>query len=201
MRVLIACEFSGRVRNAFTKKGHYAMSCDLLPTESDGLHYQGNILDVLNDGWDLMIAHPPCTFLCNSGVCHLYNKDGTKNNARWENMEKAAEFFRSLRLHRKIPRIAVENPIPHRYATNIIKVHYDQIIHPYQFGHTERKATCLWLWNLPKLKPTNDVKSEMLALPKAQQQRLHYLPPSRDRAKLRSTTFQGIADAFAEQWG
>lgn len=192
MNILIACEESGTVRDAFIKRGHNAISCDILPTSSPGPHIQGNVLPLLRYKWDLIIAHPPCTYLCNSGVCHL--KD---NKERWEHMEKAVKFFNSF-LNTKCEKICVENPIPHKYG---IGKTYSQIIQPWMFGHMERKATCLWLKGLPNLKPTNNVKDEMLKLPKNKQQRLHYLPPSEDRAKLRSKTYQGIADAMAEQWG
>lgn len=195
MRVLVACEYSGRVREAFRKLGHDAWSCDLLPSDDNSpYHIQGDVLEQLDKGWDLMIAHPPCTYLANSGVSWLYKQEG-----RWQNMKEGAEFFKLL-LDAPIPKIAVENPIMHKYAVEIIGRRQDQSIQPYEFGHLERKATCLWLKNLPKLEPTNNVKEEMLKLPKNIQQRLHYLPPSKDRWKLRSTTYQGIADAMAAQW-
>ena len=158
-------------------------------------YYNHDVLKHLNDGWDLMIAHPPCTFLTNAGVTWLHRKPG-----RWEDMQDGAEFFKKL-LNAPIPLIAVENPIMHKYAAEIIGRRQDQVLQPYMFGHLERKATCLWLKNLPQLKETNNVKEEMMKLPKNKQQRLHYLPPSKDRWKLRSTTYQGIADAMAEQWG
>ena len=196
MRVLVACEFSGKVREAFRKLGHDAWSCDLLPSDDNSkYHIQDDVLKHLNDGWDLMIAHPPCTFLTNAGVTWLHRKPG-----RWEDMQDGAEFFKKL-LNAPIPLIAVENPIMHKYAAEIIGRRQDQVLQPYMFGHLERKATCLWLKNLPQLKETNNVKEEMMKLPKNKQQRLHYLPPSKDRWKLRSTTYQGIADAMAEQWG
>lgn len=195
MRVLVACEYSGRVREAFRKLGHDAWSCDLLPSDDNSpYHIQGDVLDILNDGWDLMVAHPPCTYLTNAGVTWLH-----KQPERWEQMRDGAEFFKTL-LNAPIPLIAVENPIMHKYAVEIIGRRQDQVLQPYMFGHMERKATCLWLKGLPKLIPTNDVKAEMLKLPKNVQQRLHYLPPSPDRWKLRSMTFQGIADAMADQW-
>lgn len=181
MRVLVACEYSGRVRDAFIAKGHDAMSCDLLPTEASGPHYQGDIRDVIEDGWDLMIAHPPCTHLAVSG-------------ARWfkdKQVEQAdALAFVRLLLAAPIPRIALENPIS-IISSRIRKP--DQIIHPWQFGHGETKATCLWLKGLPKLKPTDVVDGR--------EARVHRLPPSADRWKLRSLTYQGIADAMASQWG
>lgn len=195
MRVLIACEYSGRVRDAFAAMGHYAMSCDLLPSESPGEHYQGDIYDVLFDDWDLMVAHPPCTYLSNSGVCHLY-----KDPTRWAKMRAGAVFFRNL-LHARIPRICIENPIMHCYAKGIIGRGQDQVIQPWQFGHKEKKATCLWLKGLPPLVPTSDLKAETNALPMREQQRLHYLSPGPDRWCERSRTFPGIANAMAEQWG
>lgn len=185
MRVLVACEFSGIVRDAFAAKGHYAVSCDLLPTERPGNHIQGDALEILSDGWDLMIAHPPCTRLCNSGVCWL-----NKRNL-WGEMRQGAEFFHKI-MNANIPRIAVENPIPHKYALDIIGRKYDQIIQPWMFGHGETKATCLWLKGLPSLIPSDVVSGR--------ERRLHRLPPSPERAKLRSTTYTGIANAMAEQW-
>lgn len=201
MKILIACEYSGTVRDAFAKLGHDVTSCDILPTDKPGKHYKGDVKDILYQDWDLIIAHPPCTYLTNSGVCHLYKK-GTriKIPKRWQQLNDGAKFFK-LFLNHPCKRIAIENPIPHKYAVERIGAKYSQIIQPYQFGHTERKSTCLWLKGLPKLKPTNDVKEEMLKLPKKEQQRLHYLSPGPDRWKIRSTTFQGIADAMAQQWG
>ncbi len=186
MKVLVACEFSGIVRDAFARRGHDAWSCDLLPTEIPGNHIQDDVLKHLDEGWDLMIAHPPCTRLCNSGVCWL----GKRN--LWAEMEQAGQFFRLL-LEAEIPRVAVENPIPHKYALNIIGRKYDQAIQPWQFGHGETKATCLWLVNLPILLPTSVVEGRA--------QRSHHEPPSPDRWKNRSRTFTGIAEAMAEQWG
>jgi len=198
MRVLVACEYSGKVREAFRKLGHDAWSCDLLPSDDDSpYHIQGDVLTLLNlDGkWDLMIAHPPCTYLTNAGVTWL-----TRQPGRRELMIDGAKFFKQL-LDTNIPLIAIENPIMHKYAVEIIGRRQDQVVQPWMFGHTERKATCLWLRGLPKLVPTNNVKEEMLKLPKNIQQRLHYLPPSPDRWKLRSETYQGIAEAMAAQWG
>lgn len=196
MKVLIACEYSGTVRDAFIAKGHDALSCDILPTDKPGPHYQGNVLDIINDGWDLMIAHPPCTYLTNSGVCHLH-----KDETRWEKLDQGAKFFKQL-LNANIPMICVENPIMHKYAKERIgNVKQSQIIQPWMFGHTEQKATCLWLKGLPLLKETNNVKEEMMLLPDNQRQKLHYLPPSEDRWKLRSKTYEGIAQAMASQWG
>lgn len=195
-RVLVACEYSGAVRDAFIAAGHDAMSCDLLPTDVPGPHYQGDVRDVLGDGWDLMIAHPPCTYLTNSGVAWLH-----KDPARWALLDDGAAFFRLL-LEAPVPRIAVENPIMHKYArARIGSVQYSQIVQPWMFGHPESKATCLWLKGLPLLQNTNDVREEMKRLPVSEQQRLHWLPPSKDRWKLRSTTYPGIAAAMAAQWG
>lgn len=186
MNVLVACEFSGIVRQAFTDAGHYAMSCDLLDSELPGEHYKGDVRDVLGWGWDLMIAHPPCTYLCNSGIAWLTRKPG-----RWELMQEAALFFREL-LHCDIPMIAVENPIMHRHGLAIIGTKYSQIVQPYMFGHGESKATCLWLKNLTELKATDNVPGR--------EQRLHKLSPGPDRWKLRSKTYPGIAKAMAAQW-
>ena len=196
MKVLVACEYSGKVRDAFRAKGHEAMSCDILPTDVEGPHYQGDVRDIINDGWDLMIAHPPCTYLTNSGVTWLH-----KDPSRWAKLDDGAAFFKML-LEAPVERIAIENPMMHKYAKERIGgVKQSQVIQPWMFGHMEQKATCLWLKNLPLLEPTNNVKEQMLALPDNERQRLHYLPPSADRWKKRSETFQGIADAMAEQWG
>lgn len=186
MKVLVACEYSGAVRDAFTMAGHFAMSCDLLPTEVPGPHYQGDVFDIINEGWDLIVAHPPCTRLCNSGVRWLNERN------LWQDMENAAHFFKRL-LTANIPHIAVENPIMHKYAASIIGRKADQIVQPWMFGHGETKATGLWLKNLPKLKPTNVVDGR--------QQRIWLLPPGPERWKERSRTFSGIAQAMADQWG
>ena len=180
MKILVACEFSGTVRDAFVAKGHDAMSCDLLDTEKPGPHYKGNVFDILGDGWDMMIAHPPCTHLAVSGARWFKHKQ--------KEQQEALEFVGKL-LDAPITKIALENPI------SIISTYFrrpDQIIQPWQFGHGETKATCLWLKNLPKLKPTNIVEGR--------EQRIWKMPPSYDRWKERSRTFQGIADAMAEQW-
>lgn len=182
MRVLVACEFSGIVRDAFRRRGHVAMSCDLLATESpSGAHYQGDVRDILDSGWDLMIAHPPCTHLAVSG-------------ARWftekrEEQAEALEFVRTL-LEAPIPRIALENPVS-VISTRIRKP--DQIIQPWQYGHGETKATCLWLKGLPPLVPTEIVDGRSA--------RVHRMAPGPDRWKERSRTLAGIADAMADQWG
>lgn len=199
MRVLVACEFSGIVRDAFIARGHDAWSCDLLPTERPGPHIQGDVLPVLKRGWDLMVAHPPCTYLTNSGVRHLHSVPSCRGvvarihgKQRWKLMRDAAMFFRTL-MGCGISRIAVENPIPHRYAVAEIGRKYDQIIQPWQYGHGEIKATCLWLVGLPKLVPTNVVDGRIA--------RAHREPPGPDRWKNRSRTYTGIAKAIAEQWG
>ncbi len=197
MKVLVACEYSGRVREAFRAKGHDAYSCDLLPSDDNSMyHYHCDVREVINDDWDLLIAHPECTYLSNSGVCHLHT-----DITRWPKLFKGAEFFR-LFLDSKIPKKCIENPIMHKYARQLIGgVKYSQIVHPYQFGHMEQKATCFWLDGLPSLVTENDVKQEMMKLPDNERQRLHYLPPGPDRWKKRSETFSGIANAMANQWG
>jgi len=192
MRVLVACEFSGIVRDAFAQRGHDAWSCDLLPTEREGQHIQADVFTVLDRNWDLMIFHWPCTRLTNAGVRWLYGGRGTERDMeRWRQMEADAQAFRRLR-NAPIPRIAGENPIPHRYARAIMG-DYSQVIQPWQFGHGETKATCLWLRNLPLLQPTQIVSGR--------QPRVHYASPSPDRWKERSRTLSGIASAMAEQWG
>lgn len=192
----MGCEFSGIVREAFRKLGHEAYSCDLLPAEDGSAnHYQGDVLDVLGMGWDLMIAHPPCTYLANSGNKHLYLEAD-----RFEKRAQAAEFFKAL-LHADIPGIAIENPIMRR-AIETVGRKQDQVIQPWMFGHKEMKATCLWLFNLPKLRATRNVgpppkdKRE-----RAKWARVHRASPGPDRWKERSRTLQGIADAMAAQWG
>ncbi len=196
MKILIACEYSGTVRDAFIAKGHNAVSCDILPTDLPGPHVQGDVTALLNQQWDMIIAHPPCTYFANSGVCWLH-----KDQSRWVKLDEAAKFF-NLFLDHPCPKICIENPVPHKYAVERIGGRkYTQTVQPYMFGHPESKRTCLWLKGLPPLLPTKDVKAEFQVLPKSQGQRLHYLPPSPERAKLRSKTFQGIADAMAAQWG
>lgn len=189
MKVLVACEFSGTVREAFKAKGHDAWSCDILPTEIPGQHYQCDIREVLDMGWDLMIAHPPCTFLTVSGNKWFKPEYESKYPTRKQDRLDAIDFFMML-YNADIERIAIENPIGIMSSTFRKP---DQIIQPWMFGHGETKATCLWLKNLPNLNPTNIVEGR--------EQRLHKLPPSKDRWKERSKTFQGIADAMAQQWG
>ena len=187
MKVLVGCEESGVVREAFAKLGHDAWSCDILPSRQAGNHIQADILSVLDDGWDLAIFHTPCTFLSNSGVRWLHERP-----ERWELMEKDALLFKAC-MDADIPKIANENPIMHKYAVEIIGRRQDQVIQPWMFGHGETKATCLWLKNLPQLQPTNIVEGR--------EQRVWKMPPSEHRQRDRSVTFQGIADAMAEQWG
>lgn len=197
MKVLIACEFSQIVTKAFREKGHEAYSCDIEPTEGNpDWHIRGDILQHLRYcptylQYDLMIAFPPCTYLCNSGVRWLYYKDKSRNKKRWALMHGGCRFFNSL-LNAPIKKIVIENPIQHCHARKKIRK-YDQIIQPWQFGHGEMKATCLWLKNLPKLKSTNIVRGR--------EAKIHKMAPSEERSKLRSITYQGIADAMAAQWG
>jgi hypothetical protein len=186
MRVLIACEFSGVVRETFRAKGHDAWSCDLLPSEDGSLHHlQRDIIEVLRDSslpvWDMMIAFPPCTHLCVSGARWF--------SAKPQEQQEAVNFFMALETRVEIPKVAIENPI------GIMSTRYrkpDQIIQPWQFGHGETKGTCLWLKNLPLLVPTNIVEGR--------EARIHKMPPSDDRGKLRSITYTGIANAMADQW-
>lgn len=186
MKILIACEFSGIVRTEFEKLKHNVWSCDILETEKPGNHIKGNVLDVLYDGWDMMIAHPPCTRLCNSGVRWINERN------LWSEMKESAMFFKAL-LNAPIEKIAIENPIMHKYAKNIIGRNYDFSIQPHQFGHPEKKTTCFWTKNLPPLIPTLHVVKKS--------NRLHNLPPGKNRWKERSRTFTGIAEAMANQWG
>lgn len=188
-RILIACEFSGIGRESMRKTGHDVWSCDILPTEIPGNHIQGDVLNILEDGWDMIIAHPPCTYLANSGVRWLY-KDGGKNIQRWESMYMAANFFNQFK--GKAPVVVIENPIPHKYARDIIG-DYSQIIQPWQFGHGETKATCLWLHGAPKLKPSKIVSGR--------EARVHMASPGPNRWKERSLMLPGIANAMTEQWG
>lgn len=181
LRVLVACEFSGTVREAFAARGHDAWSCDVLPTDVPGQHYQCDVREVLDKDWDLMIAHPPCTHLAVSGARWFANK-------RAEQAE-ALDFVRLL-LDAPIPHIALENPVS-VISTRIRKP--DQVVQPWMFGHGEVKATCFWLKGLPLLEPTE------YAVGRAA--RIHRLPPSPDRWKIRSKTFEGIAKAMAAQWG
>lgn len=183
MKVLIACEYSGAVRDAFLTKGHEAMSCDLLPTDSPGPHYQGDVRDVLSYPWDLMIAHPPCTHLSVSGARHFADK-------RMDGRQQAAVSFFMMLARADVPMIAVENPV---CIMSSMWRKPDQVIQPWQFGHGETKATCLWLKGLPLLEATDIVEGR--------ENRIRRMPPSVDRWKERSKTFAGIAAAMADQWG
>lgn len=222
MRVLVACEYSGVVREAFRARGHDAYSCDILPAEDDSyFHFQADVVNVLDLGWDLMIGHPPCTYLCNSGVSHLHlpketqSKDEVfwdtddlvslhKVQERWKKLELARQFFMML-WEAHIPKIVLENPVPHKYA-QLPK--YDQTIQPYMFGDDASKRTCLWLKGLPKL----SIPSEDLWVPprivdskprwsNQTDSGQNKLSPSSDRGLRRSRTYQGIANALAEQYG
>ena len=185
MRVLVACEYSGVVRDAFIAAGHDAMSCDLLPTDAQGPHYQGDMFDVIDYPWDMAIFHPPCTHLSVSGSRHFAEKrmDGRQQAA-------AAFFMRIVRASTHIPKTAIENPV---CIMSSLYRKPDQIIQPWQFGHGETKATCLWLKGLPLLTPTEIVEGR--------EARIHRMPPSPDRWKERSKTYAGIAAAMAAQWG
>jgi hypothetical protein len=196
MKVLIACEFSGTVRDAFTKLGHDAWSCDLEDTLTPGNHYQGDMFDIVNDGWDLIIAHPPCTHLAVSGARHFEKKraDGRQ--------QQGIDFFMRV-MNIDVPRLAVENPI------GIMSTLYrkpNQIIQPWEYGHKTTKATCLWLKGLPLLKPTNIVdKGEVVTFASGKRMSKWFYESSqlspKERERMRNKTFQGIADAMAEQWG
>jgi hypothetical protein len=183
MKVLVACEYSGRVRDAFLARGHDAMSCDLLPTDTPGPHYEGDVRDVLDYPWDLMVAHPPCTDLSVSGA--RWHEAKRRNGSQ----QASVSFVMSL-AKADIPRIAIENPVS---ILSSLWRKPDQIIQPWQYGHGETKATCLWLKNLPPLEPTDVVEGR--------EARVHRMAPGPDRWKLRSETYAGIAQAMAEQWG
>ena len=186
MKILIACEFSGVVRDAFIAKGHDAISCDLLPTEAPGPHIVGDVRRYLREPWDMVIAHPPCTRLCNSGVRWLHERN------LWREMRDGAAFFKYC-LSANSPRVAVENPVMHKYAREIVGRGPDFMVQPWMFGHGETKRTCFWTKNLPPLEPTNIVEGR--------EAKVHHASPGKDRWKLRSITYKGIADAMAEQWG
>ena len=198
MKVLVACETSGVVRDAFRSRGHDAWSCDVLPSDADNeFHFRQDVTEIIyDDCWDLLIAHPPCQYLSNSGVHWLH-----KDPARWDRMIRAAVFFR-LFLCSGIPKICVENPVMHKYAKAHIGGTHSQTIQPYQFGHAESKRTCLWLRGLPELVPTNVLTKPACGYwdnqtPSGQNK----LGPSADRAKIRARTYPGIASAMADQWG
>lgn len=185
MNVLVACEFTGTVRDAFAASGHYAVSCDLTPSEKPGNHYVGDVRNILDEGWDLLIAHPPCTYLCNSGIGWL------KRKGRMEKMLDAVDFFNAL-LYAPVERICIENPIMHRYALELL-CPPTQKLHPSAFGHDEAKEIWFWLRNLPELvsgAEISDVKH-----------RLRDMSPRKDRGRERSRFFPGVAAAMARQWG
>ena len=193
-KMLVACEESGTVRDAFAKKGWDAWSADLGPSRTVGQHYQGDVREILSLHWDLIIAHPPCTYICNSGNQWIR----TRCPERWPELVKAVEFF-NLFLTHPCEHIAIENPVPYKLPASMLLRSFDQKIQPYMFGHPESKATCLWLKGLPPLRETNNVKHIYDSLPKAVAQRIHYMG-GKDRQKERSKTFPGIASAMAEQW-
>ena len=209
MRILVACEYSGRVRDAFLAQGHDAMSCDLLPTDVPGPHYEGDVRDVLYDGWDMLIGHPTCTYLTNAGSGHMYLGKGKEQKAalgyqidqeRWKNMEDGAAFF-NLLWNAPIPRICIENPIMHGWGVERVGGKATQFVQPYMFGEPRSKSTGLRLKNLPLLVETDNVKEYMDTLPKKVSHEVHYTSPGKDRWKKRSTTYKGIAQAMADQWG
>ena len=196
-RILVACEFSGTVRGAFESRGYDAWSCDLLADEhGSNRHIQGDVREILDDGWDLLIvAHPPCTRLCNSGVRWLHNPPpGRTREDMWRELDEGAALFSAL-WNAPIPRVAVENPVMHKHAKARIAGYQPQAqsVQPWQYGHPESKRTCLWLRNLPPLVPTDIVDGR--------EQRVHRMPPGPDRWRERSRFFPGIAAAMADQWG
>lgn len=195
MKILVACEFSGTVREELIKRGHDVMSCDLEPSETPGPHYQGDVFDIINDGWDMMIAHPPCTYLAVSG--NRWMKD---NPVRQKQRDEAIKFFIAI-ANANIPKICIENPV------GVMSTHYrkpDQYIQPFEYGHPETKKTGLWLKGLPKLEPTKIVVPEwIIGKDGKRYSRIHYMSQwsnPTDRAKERSRTYSGIAQAMAEQW-
>lgn len=196
LKILVACEYSGTVRDAFIAMGHDAISCDLLPTESPGPHYEGDVCDILYDGWDTLIAHPPCTYLSVSGM------HWTTRGLRDPKLTEEALSFVQLLMSAPIPRIVIENPVS-VISSRIRKP--DQVINPYEFGHDASKKTCLWLKNLPHLTATNMVNPRIVNGKKRWGNQTdsgqNSLSPSKDRWKIRSTTYKGIAEAMAEQWG
>lgn len=196
MRILIACEFSGRVRDASIARGHDAISCDFLESESPGPHFQGDVRSILYEKWDMIIAFPPCTYLAHSGIQWL-----KKEEARWGKMLEAVEFFNLFQAS-SCSRVCIENPIMHSHAKSRLLISdYNQKIQPYFFGHLEKKSTCLWLKGLPKLKVTNNVERQILALRDNSSQAVHWHGQSKDRWRNRSRTYLGIAKAMADQWG
>lgn len=204
MKVLVACEYSGVVRDAFIGGGHEAMSCDIIPTDVPGPHYQGSVLDIINDGWDLMIAHPPCTYLTLTGNKWFKPEFAERFPNRHQQRQEAVDFFMAL-VNADIPKIAIENPIG---VMSRIYRKPNQIVQPYEYGYETTKATCLWLKGLPSLRPTKIVsKGEVVISKSGNRMSRWYYETSKlplkggARAKARSVTFQGIADAMADQWG
>lgn len=202
MKVLVACEYSGRVRDAFLARGHDAMSCDLLPTDKPGPHHQGSVLDILDDGWDLMIAHPPCTRLTNAGVRWLKEPPTNKTLVQiWQEFFDGVEFYKALR-KAPIPKKAIENPVMHKHAKELLGNIKRQIVQPWHFGDEAFKATGFELIGLEPLKETNRLKPPKPGTDEHKKWSfIHRATPNPDRWKLRSTTFPGIAAAMAEQWG
>lgn len=196
MKVLIGCEYSGVVRDSFLSLGHDAMSCDLLPSEYPGPHYQGDIFDLLGDKWDLIIMHPPCTALTVAGNS-TYGEGKDRYHERIESVEWTQRLWQTA--ISSSPKVCMENPVG--VLRRLGGFHKPQYIQPYMFGHLEQKKTCLFLHGLNNLKETNNVYDEMMKLPKSERERIFYLPPSKDRWKIRSTTFTGVAEAMAQQWG
>lgn len=218
-RLLVACEYSGVVRDSFAERGWDAWSCDLRPSDTPGNHIQGDVLPLLEQDWDLLIAHPPCDFLTNSGNRWLYEewtvqerydagKQGKtltghsprRNEQRWMDREEGATFYRRF-LNTGIPHVAVENPVMNGDAAKLVEGKATQFVQPYEFGVMESKRTGLRLQNLPLLVPTNNVETEMRKLPKKVWAKCHYMSPGPDREKERSRTSAGIAQAMADQWG
>ena len=198
LKVLVACEYSGVVRNAFLENGHDAWSCDLLDSDScNDRHIKGDCVNVIAQGWDIIIMHPPCTALTVAGNAH-YGEGMKKYQERLDSVEWTKNLF-SLAVNSARIGVCMENPVG--VLPRMAGLKCSQYIQPYHFGHKEQKKTGLWLHGLPALVHTDNVFDEMMKLPKRERERLHYLPPSKDRWKIRSTTFQGIANAMASQWG
>lgn len=195
MKVLIGCEYSGTVRDAFIALGHDAISCDLLPTDKPGPHYQGDIYDLLNQKWDLIIMHPPCTALCVSGNA-WYGFGQAKYNERLEAVEWTVKLWEACK--NVSDKVCFENPVG--VLPRLGGMPKPSYVQPYQFGHMEQKKTGLFLHGLPALKDSENVYESMMLLPKNERERIFHLPPSKDRWKIRSTTYKGIADAMASQW-
>lgn len=194
-KVLVACEWSGTVRDMFRAAGHDAISVDLLPGTQPLVHYQGDVRDIIDAGWDLMIATPPCTYLALSGVRWL-----TQGSERWQAMREATDLF-NLLLSADIPHVCVENPKPHSYATELITQKHTQVIQPWEHGHPEKKQTYLWLKDLLPLKPSGDVSDMLEGLPYSKTHRVLYARGGKGKGKVRGKTYPGIALAMAHQWG